>query len=216
MDAPETLVWEDANARAFAVVAPRRGTVWVAPRRRRARIGELTDDECRSIGEGLRTVARAMDAAWDDPDFNLVAHSAALGATERFQAYFEVAPHRREDASLGSLQYDVPISHLPPEQCAAELNSVGCYPNPRHWIPTLRSRGTATLLESVFGPEVTVPFAVEARGVRERHRDLQKGSQFEWLHIDVNYLGYPAAGTESSSQGRFWPAQHPRKESPRR
>ena len=26
---------------------------------------------------------------------------------------------------------------------------------------------TATLLESVFGPEVTVPFAVEARGVRD-------------------------------------------------
>ena len=121
MDAPETLVWEDANARAFAVVAPRSGTVWVAPRRRRARIGELTDAECRSLGAGLRTVARAMDAAWDDPDFNLVAHSAALGATERFQAYFEVAPHRREDASLGTLQYDVPISHLSPEQCAAEL-----------------------------------------------------------------------------------------------
>ena len=68
MDAPETLVWEDANARAFAVVAPRSGTVWVAPRRRRARIGELTDAECRSLGAGLRTVARAMDAAWDDPD----------------------------------------------------------------------------------------------------------------------------------------------------
>ena len=104
----------------FAVVAPRRGTVWVAPRRRRLMIGELTDAECRSLGAGLRHVARAMDAAWDDPDFNLVAHSAALGATERFQAYFEVAPHRREDASLGTLQYDVPISHLSPEQCAAE------------------------------------------------------------------------------------------------
>ena len=124
MDAPETLVWEDANARAFAVVAPRSGTVWVAPRRRRARIGELTDAECRSLGAGLRTVARAMDAAWDDPDFNLVAHSAALGATERFQAYFEVAPHRREDASLGTLQYDVPISHLSPEQCATELKFI--------------------------------------------------------------------------------------------
>ena len=87
-------------------------------------IGELTDAECRSLGAGLRHVARAMDAAWDDPDFNLVAHSAALGATGRFQAYFEIAPHRREDASLGTLQYDVPISHLSPEQCATELKSI--------------------------------------------------------------------------------------------
>ena len=55
------------------------------------------------------------------PRSNLVAHSAALASTERFQAYFEIAPHRREDASLGTLQYDVPISHLSPEQCAAEL-----------------------------------------------------------------------------------------------
>ena len=93
----------------------------MAPRRRRSRIGELTDDECRSIGEGLRTVARAMCQAWDDPDFNLVAHSAALASTERFQTYFELAPHRREDASLGTIQYDVPISHLSPEQCKAEL-----------------------------------------------------------------------------------------------
>ena len=159
MDAPETLVWEDANARAFAVVAPRRGTVWVAPRRRRARIGELTDDECRSIGEGLRTVARAMCQAWDDPDFNLVAHSASLQSTERFHAYFEIVPHRREDASLGSLQYDVPISHLPPEQCAAELNSVECYPNPRHWIPTDRSRGPSksTIITDCHWPSTSAP-----------------------------------------------------------
>lgn len=121
MRAPETVVWEDDLAVAFCVVAPRAGTVWVAPRRRLARLGDLTDPECRSLGAGLRCVCRALTDAWDDPDFNLVAHSAAIGTTGRFQAYVEVAPHRREDASLGTLQYDVPISHLPPEACAAEL-----------------------------------------------------------------------------------------------
>ena len=65
----------------------------------------------------------------------------------------------REDASLGSLQYDVPISHLPPEQCAAELNSVECYPNPRHWIPTDRSRGPSksTSITDCHWPSTSAP-----------------------------------------------------------
>lgn len=77
------------------------------------------DALCRALGRGLRFVAAAAAAAWDDVDYNAVWRGAT--SPGRFHCYCEFAPHRREDASLGQLQYDVPISHLSPEAAAAAL-----------------------------------------------------------------------------------------------
>jgi len=73
------------------------------------------------IQVALQRVAQLASAAWADPDYNIAFQSRPRGETGRFHFYAVFAPHRREDASLGRLQYGLPISGLVPEACAAEL-----------------------------------------------------------------------------------------------
>ena len=118
---PSTVVWRDDRCVAVAAVAARAGTCWVVPRACAPSLADLDDASCRSVGAALRAVAAATYAAYGDPDYNVAFAARPSGDSATFHAYAVFSPHLKEDCSLATLQYGLPICHTAPEDAAFAL-----------------------------------------------------------------------------------------------
>ena len=67
------------------------------------------------------TVAAATYAAYGDPDYNVAFAARPAGDSATFHAYAVFSPHLKEDCSLATLQYGLPICHTAPEDAAFAL-----------------------------------------------------------------------------------------------
>ena len=116
------VVYRDARAVAFAAVAPQSGTFWVAPLKCAASLVDADDAVCVSLGAALQRVAKLTYDCYDDPDYNVAFASRPVDDGEDpFHFYAVFTPHLKEDCSLATLQYGLPISHCAPEEAAARL-----------------------------------------------------------------------------------------------
>ena len=95
---------------------------WITPRTPRPSFASLRDGEVREVAELLRDVVTALRHAADDPDFNLVIHSAPAGEESKpfFLWHLRVLP-RIVTAAGFELGSGMSINCVAPEDAARRL-----------------------------------------------------------------------------------------------
>jgi UDPglucose--hexose-1-phosphate uridylyltransferase len=120
---PDRLVWQDADAVAFAPFASRSPfEVWIVPRRHDADFGRATPADITATAEALRQVLAALAVTLDGPPYNLVLHTAPLReqVDATYHWHWEVHPRLREIAGL-ELGTGLPVNPVSPEDAVEEL-----------------------------------------------------------------------------------------------
>jgi len=111
---------------AFQPFAPRQPfETWIVPRSMAPSFASITDAQCRSLAKILRRTLYRLYTGLNDPDYNLVIHTASL--RDENQPYYawhlQVLPHITTPAGfeIGSGMY---ISTMLPEQTAAYMRKI--------------------------------------------------------------------------------------------
>lgn len=98
--------------------------MWVVPRRRVASFGDLPDEQIEPFAAAMQDALRALHRLLDEPDYNLVIHSAPRGdrARQHHCCFAQILPRLGGPAGfeMGTGMY---INHVPPESAAAALRA---------------------------------------------------------------------------------------------
>jgi UDPglucose--hexose-1-phosphate uridylyltransferase len=122
---PDHLVWQDADAVAFAPYASRSPfEVWIVPRHHEADFARASDAAVAATAEALRQVLGRLAVVLDGPPYNLVLHSAPLReqVDATYHWHWEIHPRLREIAGL-ELGTGLPVNPVSPEDAVEELRA---------------------------------------------------------------------------------------------
>ena len=122
LEAKERLVYENEGFVAFEPFASASPfETWILPRRHGSSFGGLRDDELDLLAAALLGVTRALSAAHQDPDWNLIVYSAPTESHEGvFHWHIKIVP-RLTTAAGFELGSGMGINTVAPEDAAAAL-----------------------------------------------------------------------------------------------